>query len=143
MRVVLDTNVLISHLLPSSSASVAEWVIDTAVTGRFTILVNDQLLRELSSRVTRKPYLAQRIELYELTRFLTLLSEIAELVHLSSTPHPSVVRDAEDDYLIALAVAGKADILVTGDRDLLAIADLTPFRIMTLRALTNMLDASE
>jgi putative PIN family toxin of toxin-antitoxin system len=97
-------------------------------------------IRELSSRITRKPYLAQRIELYELTRFLTLLSEIAELVHLSSTPHPSVVRDAEDDYLIALAVAGKADILVTGDRDLLAIADLTPFRIMTLRAFADLLD---
>jgi len=140
VRVVLDTNVLISHLLPSSSASVAEWVTDTAVTGRFTILVNDQLLRELSSRVTQKPYLAQRIELYELTRFLTLLSEIAELVPLSSTPHPSVVRDAEDDYLIALAVTGNADILVTGDRDLLAIADLTPFRIMTLRAIADLLD---
>ncbi len=140
MRVVLDTNVLISHLLPASGTSLADRIIDAAVSGGFTLLVTDQLLQEVASRVTRKPYLARRIQPHELARFMTLLTEIAELVHLPNTPHPSVVRDPDDDYLIALAVAGNADILVTGDHDLLAIADLTPFRILTLRAFADLLN---
>jgi len=139
VRVVLDANVLISFLLSKSNPNPANQIIASAVSGRFTLLVNDQLLHELASRVAKKPYLAQRIRAGALARFLALLDEIAETVDLPGTAHPSIVRDPDDDYLIALAVAGRADILVTGDHDLLVIADLTPFRILSLRAFANLL----
>jgi uncharacterized protein len=39
---------------------------------------------------------------------------------------PPVVRDPRDDYLLALALAGRADAIVTGDKDLLDHAGLEP-----------------
>jgi putative PIN family toxin of toxin-antitoxin system len=143
VRVVLDTNVYIGFLLSQSDANVANRIIGPAVSGAFTLLATDQLLQEVASRVTQKPYLARRIDPRDLARFLTLLAEIAEMGDLPGPTHPSVVRDPDDDYLVALAVAGNADMLVTGDHDLLAIADLTPFRILPLRAFADLLDAQE
>jgi putative PIN family toxin of toxin-antitoxin system len=47
---------------------------------------------------------------------------------------PVACRDAEDDILIHLAITAQADFLVTGDKDLLALAGLAPVRILGLAA---------
>lgn len=143
MRVILDPNILISHLLPSRHESLADRLVDAAVTGAFTLLICDELVHELITRVQRKPYLANRISSAELTTLVDSLSYSAEYVDLSDVPFTRVVRDPNDDYLIALAVRGDADILVSGDHDVLAVANLTGFRIMSMRDFSDMLDVSE
>jgi putative PIN family toxin of toxin-antitoxin system len=47
---------------------------------------------------------------------------------------PAACRDADDDVFIHLALAGQADFLVTGDRDLLALQGAAPVRIVTVEA---------
>lgn len=47
---------------------------------------------------------------------------------------PRRVRDQDDDYVAALAVAARADVLITGDRDLLEQADLEPSAITSREA---------
>jgi putative PIN family toxin of toxin-antitoxin system len=49
------------------------------------------------------------------------------------------IRDADDEWVVAAAVAGGADALVTGDADVLAIADRAPLRIVNPRALWELL----
>ena len=49
-------------------------------------------------------------------------------------PSPLAVRDPDDRWVLASAVAGAADLLVTGDQDLLAVADRSPVMIVNPRA---------
>ena len=55
-------------------------------------------------------------------------------------PHPAVCRDQRDDYLVAVAVATRAEAIVTGDRDVLELPD-PPVALLTPRALIERLDA--
>jgi len=48
-------------------------------------------------------------------------------------PHPLPIRDADDKWVLASAVAGEADVLVTGDSDLLEIASQAPIKIVDPR----------
>ncbi len=54
------------------------------------------------------------------------LSRVAERVPTVPGPLGRIVRDAKDDYLLVHARTGNADFLVTGDKDLLALADSIP-----------------
>jgi predicted nucleic acid-binding protein len=53
-------------------------------------------------------------------------------------PHPLPIRDADDRWVLASAVAGKADVLVTGDSDLLEIAPQAPLPIVDPRGFWDM-----
>lgn len=64
--------------------------------------------------------------------------ERCEIVPSSEAPSPVVVRDPDDEYVLAGAVAGGAEILVTGDGDLLAVADRSPIRILSPRAFMTL-----
>ena len=47
---------------------------------------------------------------------------------------PAISRDPDDDYLLALAKVGKADILITGDKDLLVLEKYGRTRVLNARA---------
>lgn len=70
-----------------------------------------------------------------------MLNAIRSLaVYLESLPVPSVSRDPHDDYLFAMAQAGAADYLVTGDKaDVLALARYGRTQIVTVRKLMAIL----
>ena len=62
-----------------------------------------------------------------------VLSEVSETVPKITTEIPAVTRDPKDDYLLAYALVGQADYLVTGDRDLLVLGQVEHTRIVTAR----------
>lgn len=53
-------------------------------------------------------------------------------------PHPLPIRDADDRWVLASAVAGKDDVLVTGDSDLLEMASRSPLPIVDPRGFWDM-----
>jgi predicted nucleic acid-binding protein len=53
-------------------------------------------------------------------------------------PHPLPIRDADDRWVLASAVSGRADVLVTGDSDLLEMASQAPLPIVDPRAFWEM-----
>ena len=64
--------------------------------------------------------------------FLNEIKAIAEHVVNPPSPLTSLTRDPKDDYLIACALAVRADYLVSGDKDLLVLGDLfEPLKIRT------------
>lgn len=118
MRVVLDTNVLISAALKQNSRPAA------AV--RF-VEARDVLLKSRATEhqlldVMARPYFAPLIG-REMRSWLRKLMSTAELVAITE----SIVacRDPTDDKFLELAVNGRADLIVSGDADLL---ELDPFR---------------
>ena len=118
-RVVVDTNVYVSFLIrpesvPGRAVSMA-W--EQAAT-----LVSTETWNELRV-VLRRPKLAKFIRPDLLEPFLNNVWDAAELVPI---PTPiRACRDPRDDKFLEVAVHGRADAIVTGDADLLA---LHPFR---------------
>ena len=111
MRVILDTNVLISALLVQ--AGTPGLIYHAWTDGAFTLLSCQSQLDELRATL-RKPSLAERIRPHHAGHMINELKDMAVMVD----PLPRVVRspDPNDDFLLAAAEAGHADYLVTCDR---------------------------
>ncbi|MGH2960637.1 MAG: putative toxin-antitoxin system toxin component, PIN family [Solirubrobacterales bacterium] len=123
MRSVLDVNVLIAALLSPHGAPAD--IIRLWLAGRFELVVSERLLTELE-RALRYEKVRERIPAPDAARFVSLLRIAAPLVR--DPPEPARrSRDPDDDYLIALAEQERA-LLVSGDRDLLALAGELPIR---------------
>ena len=104
MRVVLDTNILVSALLVQLGHPAA--IYRAWQEGHFTLLTCAEQLDELKATL-HKPALAARIKPYKAGRLVNALKELAETIG----PLPRVERspDPTDDFLLALSEAGKAD----------------------------------
>jgi putative PIN family toxin of toxin-antitoxin system len=140
MRVLIDTNVFISYLLGPHSTGVVQTILQAWAKEKFTLLIPEALLDEILVTATNKPNLAKRIAPADLKAFLTTLQELGEEVPRIESPIPAVTRDPKDDYLLAYALVGGADYLVTGDEDLLVLAGQIPeLEILTLRQFSQLL----
>ena len=130
MRVVLDTNILISALmirLGSPAAIYRAWQ-----EGRFTLLTCAEHLDELRATL-RKPAVAERIRPYKAGGLVNELKKLADAVE--ALPRVRRSPDPTDDFLLALSEAGRADYLVTGDKSgLLALKQHKGTRIVSARA---------
>ena len=118
-RVVMDTNAIVSRLLllESVPGKAVRKAVDQA-----ELLVSEATMNELADVLAREkfnPY----ISIEERQEFLRLLGRIAEMVPIILAV--SGCRDPQDDKFLELAVNGEANMIVTGDKDLLA---LNPFR---------------
>lgn len=122
MRAVLDPNVLISALL-SPNGSPAK-VVRCWLHGAFELVVSPLLLAELE-RALAYPKLRKRITAGEATELVDLLRRVADVI--GDPKQVPTVRspDPGDDYLIALAEAGRA-VVVSGDDHLLGLAEDLP-----------------
>jgi putative PIN family toxin of toxin-antitoxin system len=129
MRVVLDTNILVSALLlPTGhpAAAYRAWH-----EGYYTLLSCAEQLDELHV-VLQKPKLAFRIRPYDAGRLVNELKKLAETI--SALPRTRLSPDPDDNFLLALSEAGKADYLVTGDKSgLLVLGHHGATRIVTAR----------
>lgn len=122
MRLVLDTNVLVSALLwPGTPTR----LIELASEGEIQLYTSRVLVDELRDVLHRpkltKAILATGLSAEELTRHY---QRLAYLVTARQLTQP-VCRDADDDHVLACALAARAELIVTGDTDLLV---LHPFR---------------
>jgi putative PIN family toxin of toxin-antitoxin system len=129
MRVVLDTNVLVSALLLESSLP-AQLVAEFR-RGRFVLLTSALQLDEFR-RVTRYPKIRSRINAVDAGSLMNDLRKIAVVVE--DLPGVDVSRDPFDNFLLAIASGGGADYLVTGDKpDLLALNRHDGTKIISVR----------
>lgn len=133
MRALLDANVFISYLLNPAGGSAVDTVLEASLSGEFTLVVPDELLQEFVRRVTTKKYLAQRITADGLAALVRALLTVAERIPAIPDEIPAIARDPKDDYLLAYALVGLADYLVTGDDDLLSLRTVGRVRIVSPR----------
>ena len=133
MRILLDTNLLVSHLLHPEKESPVNQILEAIFQGELQLLLPEELVEELRRLVPRKEYLAKRISAQQVEEWAALLTQVAEVIPRITIEIPAVTRDPKDDYLVAYALVGRADYLVTGDRDLLALEQVEDVRIVTPR----------
>lgn len=135
MRVVLDTNVLVSALIRRDS--VPGQILEAWFEDRFILLIHPFLLEELHA-VTRRPRIRALIRPSEAGRLVNQIRAIAEPV--TNLPATRRSADPADDFLLAMSEVGHADYLVTGDKShLLVLGRHDRTVILTARAFLDVL----
>jgi putative PIN family toxin of toxin-antitoxin system len=118
-RIVVDTNALISRLL--LPRSIPGKAVRKAVDAG-QILISEVTLAELADVLGRLKF-APYVSIQDRQQFIRLLGRVAEMVPITHTIR--ACRDPNDDKFLEVAVNGAASVIITGDKDLLA---LNPFR---------------
>lgn len=139
MRVLYDSNIFISYLLNPGGSAIAH-LFDRKALKKITLLLPQPLVGEFTTRIKTKSDLSERISSAQLKNFIKALSQMGEVIQTINQPIPKITRDPKDDYLIAYAVVGKADYLVTGDKDLLVLKRVGDLAIVNPRDFTSLLE---
>jgi len=130
VRVCLDTNVLVAAF---ATRGLCADVLRT-VLAEHDLVIGDVILVELRRTLTSKFKLPlDRIEAVE------AVLATGPSIRKPAEPSEVRIRDAADRWILATAVAGEADVLVTGDQDLLVVAAESPIRILDPRAFWELL----
>lgn len=127
MRLLLDTNTAVSGLIWQG---VPGQLIDEAALGRIQLISTEALLDELREVLQRPKFKKKMIEIFltdeELFEGYADLVELVKPVALTN----SVSRDPDDDQVLAAAIGGQVDLIVSGDSDLLVLGNYQGIRII-------------
>lgn len=128
MRIVLDTNVLVSGII---SPGAPRHLIDRAKAQQFDFYTSEILLAELLDVLSRTKFNARLARAGLTPRgIVEELRCLAHLVAVSSRPPRVVATDPDDDHVLACAIAAKAHLIVSGDSDLLAMEQYQEIQII-------------
>ena len=129
MRVLFDTNVLYSAF---TVKGVCEDLVEEAA-GLCDIVWSIPLQEELEAALKRKYQLGPGTQ-----AALAAFVELCEFTQPATFSKP-VCRDRDDDVVLATALAAKADVIITGDDDLLVLKKFHGIRIVTPREFWDIL----
>ncbi len=141
LRVVLDSTILVSAFLTPGGA--ADAVLQGATEERFTCCLAEAIIEETAHRLF-SPRLQQRYAYVDedVDQFAAVLR--AALLLFADFPRlTGIVRDPNDDMIIACAVAASASHVVTRDLDLLSLGMYEQIAIVTPEAFLALLRARE
>ncbi len=134
MEVVADVNVFVSAAL--SGAGPSAQLLTAMRDDRLSVVACRGLLTELG-HVLRRDRFRRYLSLDEVDQYLVEIEGLCRMVN-DPDPVPEVLRDADDDYLVALASESGAQAIVSGDLDLREATDL-PVEVLTPREALNRL----
>jgi putative PIN family toxin of toxin-antitoxin system len=132
VEVVLDVNVFVSAVLSGSGPSAQ--LVTAMRDDRLSVVACPALVAELTG-VLRRDRFRRYLSLEEVDEYSGEIEGLCRMVD-DPDPVPAVLRDPDDDYLVALASESGADAIVSGDLDLheatgLPVDVLTPPEALT------------
>lgn len=132
MKVVFDTNIFISAFaIPGGKAEKAYL---HAIRGDFILYTSVSILTETAQKL-REKFSWRREKVFQL---LKSISKVAIVVKTS--PSINLLSDEPDNRILECAVSIKANLIVTGDRHLLALEDCRGIRIVKLADFLNLIE---
>ena len=111
-RVVFDTNVFVAAV--TSREGVCARLLLDARSGRYRLVASPMLLDELSAVLVR-PKFRRYLSVEEARRFVEVIRKLADIVDDPPDGEEPITDDPDDDFLVVLAEAAGADVLVSGD----------------------------
>ncbi len=105
-RIILDTNLWISFLITHNLSVIDKFLND----GRIKLIFSEELLQEFIE-VAKRPKFKKYFNTNDITELLDYFDIYGELVKV--TKSVKLCRDPNDDFLLSLALEGKADYLIT------------------------------
>lgn len=124
-RIILDTNLWISFLITKNVTNIDALLLSDEV----TILFSEELLSEFLEVSLRQKF-RKYFDIEQVTLLISAIDKSSETIQIKS--QVDVCRDKKDNFLLALAIDGNADYLVTGDSDLLDLKTHGLTRIITM-----------
>ncbi|HEY5345579.1 MAG TPA: putative toxin-antitoxin system toxin component, PIN family [Verrucomicrobiae bacterium] len=134
MRVVFDTNVLVSAF---TSIGLCHQAYERALT-RTDIIIAHRLLDELHRTLVGK----MKIEKSLADEILAELADELEVIKPLPLSKP-ICRDKDDDWVLATALTGHGEIIVSGDKDLLVLKQFQGIKILSPRQFIEFMDAQK
>jgi putative PIN family toxin of toxin-antitoxin system len=135
MRVVLDTGILIAALITKDTPP--DQIYQAWRKRRFELVTSEWQLYEFR-RVSRYPKLRKYLQPIEVGNLINGLRHQARL--LEELPDVDLSEDPDDNPLLAMAIVGDVDYLISGDkRDVLALKKVGKARIITARRFLTIL----
>ena len=136
IRAVFDTSVLVRYLIKPSVA-IKELIEDLWLGDAVQMVTALELIEELES-VLARDYIQALIRPEEGQVLLEAIESKAEMISPLG-PIPSYTRDPKDDKFIACALAGDAEVVISVDKDILALDSLMTVQMMTPYELVGLL----
>jgi len=128
MRVVADTNIVVSGLMWRGNS---RRILDAARVGDIQLLTTIPLLAELEDVLGREKFASRLASAFVTPHELVLgYAALASVIDPAEI-EPVVLADPDDDAVIACAVAGHSEAIVSGDRHLLDLKQYQGIRIVT------------
>jgi len=124
-RIIFDTNIWISFLISKSLGDLDKLILN----GKIVLLFSHESMTEfidVTSREKLKPFFKEE----DIVSLMDLIEVYGEMVNVKS--NVQICRDMKDNFLLALAKDGKADYLVSGDKDLLVLESFEKTKIVSL-----------
>lgn len=131
-RIILDTNLWISFLITKNYTEID----DLIKTKKVVLIFSTELIEEFID-VVKRPKFRKYFAKKDVEQLLNMFDQFADLIPVTSKLQ--LCRDEKDDFLLNLAVDGKADYLVTGDKDLLMLDKIRNTAILTYPELLEIL----
>jgi putative PIN family toxin of toxin-antitoxin system len=132
LRVVLDTNVLVSAIISDGKP---RELFRKGIESQFSIVTSDPMLKELSRVLRRPKFKTNPIEIHRITLALLSSTEVVSV----KTKLKVVKEDPKDDMVIETAYDGRADFIVTGDSHLLELESFRGIKITTVEKALKLL----
>jgi hypothetical protein len=123
-RIIIDTNLWISFLLTNNYAK-----LDVILSKEKKLLFSQQLIEEFV-KVVQRPKLKKYFTNEDIENLLFTIGTRATFI--KTTSEIKICRDPKDNFILALAVDGKATHLLTGDKDLLVLEKIEDTQIITI-----------
>jgi hypothetical protein len=130
LKLVIDTNLWISFII-SKKLNQLEAILTTE---NARVLFSSELVEELKATIA-KPKLQKYFSENALDDMLDVFDPFVDFIVVKSKIQ--ICRDPKDDFLLSLAKDGKANYLLTGDKDLLELAELGKTKITTITDFIN------
>ncbi len=141
IRAVLDTNVLIAAVINVKS-SVTQEIYQKFLTLHFILIISPEVLEEVEDLINRERIVKRHKR--TINEREMIMSELASLSYIvSGITQVEVVRDPDDNKIISAAYEGKADYIVSRDRDLLDLKEDSGIKIVTPEEFMGILRAKK
>jgi hypothetical protein len=140
LKVILDTNIYVSALL--ARHGIPGRIYRAWQDRRFLVVTSSEQLGELVQTLAY-PRIRRRYPITDtvVDDLLSLLKSEALLVPVVTAVEAEQLRDPKDQFLLTMAIESGADILVSGDQDLLVLERFSATQILTPRSFLDLLDS--
>ncbi len=137
LRILLDTNVVFSAILWRGAPH--QLLEKISARNNIRLFTSPVLLEELAE-VLLRPTASKRFAALEIKQSDALSAYIDAVdIVIPSEVHKVVLRDQDDDHVIAAAIAANANLIVTGDDDLLSLGSHQGIQIVTVAQAINLI----
>lgn len=143
LRVVLDVNIFVSAFFFSGPDAAPRRVYNAAMAQKFRFVYSTALVDNLRCVLGKEKFKDRLLRVASsVDELIEIITDLGDLVQPIEVP-PNAVRDADDALILACAIGGKVNFIITGDDDLLSLVVYEGIQILTPMAFLPLISPTE